>query len=132
MRGFYTDPSRADDSFIPFSSGLKLLWSQEADGNNTAWTGQTLVFDELVNYSHVMITCCTCNNAGNGMVKDLCSYVIPRDSNVSVGHIRTAVSTQPYISRSFNFTGNSIIISNENYSGDNRYVYPLAIYGLNI
>lgn len=40
MRGFYTNPSRADDSFIPFISKFSTLQTNSGVGNSRTLTAQ--------------------------------------------------------------------------------------------
>lgn len=85
MRGFFTDPSRADDSFIPFKSG-KLLFAAKF-AYSTKDNGNTCYSFSVDGIDKILITGIALRS-GTGL------YVVPNNN------ITTDASTTPSISDS--------------------------------
>lgn len=70
MRGFYTNPSRADDSFVPFSSGIKLIASN-LRGNTEHIIDVSKFYDNyaLLTTNNFLIEIVSINSELNASVK---------------------------------------------------------------
>lgn len=112
VRGFFTDPSRADDSFIPFRSGAEIVFyfSGIADGNNKPNKNQSSEMSFTITEKGKYTIICMTNgyrNAGYDVYKNtekICTVNLSRDDG------KTLISNKEY---SFECnTGDVISISN--------------------
>lgn len=56
VRGFFTDPSKADDSFVPFKSGFEIKIGTGRVGADSAISIQLIEFENN-SYNNISITC---------------------------------------------------------------------------
>lgn len=108
-----------------------LLWSQEALGDQVGYGSNTISLPELSKYDGVIIRCCLCNNSGNGYHEIFQGFQVEKGAAA----IRCTMinSSNSYFYREFTVNDESVVCSKayivSSGSADNRYVYPVEIYG---
>ena len=140
VRGFFTNPSRADDSFVPFNNlDGTLLWKNNSPNSN--FSTATIDVPNLSKYDSIKIvykgtTTTTTGYASkitmiipNELIHPYSQGVICYATNVGSG---STIYTRPFAIKENNqlYFANATLYSNSSTSR-NQYCIPLEIYGLN-